>query len=99
MGEISLICYMAGSAFGCIHTIEKTFFNDFEMPNSRLEITYLSVFPHLFKFYKENFNFFFFFHCRLHPMMIPDLAVLSEDERSEALETSMERAQRKSADD
>ena len=43
--------------------------------------------------------FFFFFHCRLHPMMIPDLAVLSEDERSEALETSMERAQRKSADD
>jgi len=36
---------------------------------------------------------------RLHPMMIPDLAVLSEDERSEALETSMERAQRKSADD
>jgi hypothetical protein len=36
---------------------------------------------------------------RLHPMMIPDLAVLSEDERSEAIETSMERAQRKSADD
>jgi hypothetical protein len=32
-------------------------------------------------------------------MMIPDLAVLSEDERSEAIETSMERAQRKSADD
>ena len=45
-----------------------------------------------------NFHFFFFF-CRLHPMMIPDLAVLSEDERSEAIETSMERAQRKSADD